>query len=140
MAVARILVVEDDNIVAMELRDRLEGFGYAIAGSASYGEEAVGKAGETRPDLVLMDIRLRGEMDGVAASSQIRSRYGIPVIYLTANADEDTLGRARATHPSGFVRKPFDEAELRTAIRRALCPRPAAGRPIPCLATGELRG
>ena len=136
----RILVVEDGSTGATELRGTLEGLGYAISGSASHGEEAIGRAEETRLDLVLMDIRLRGEMDGVAASSQIRSRYGIPVTYLTANADEDTLGRARATHPSGFVRKPFDEAELRTAIRRALCPRPAAGRPIPCLATGELRG
>lgn len=116
----QILVVEDDNIVVLELRHRLQNLGYDVVGLASYGEEAIEKAGEARPDLVLMDIRLRGHMDGITAAEEIRTRYGIPVVYLTAYTDNDTLRRAKVTEPYGYIIKPFQEAELLTAIEIAL--------------------
>jgi PAS domain S-box-containing protein len=120
MAKAQILVVEDDNIVVMELQDRLQSLGYAVVAVASCGEEAIRKAGETHPDLVLMDIRLKGEMDGVEAAEEIRDRFNIPVVYLTALADEGTLQRAKVAEPYGYIIKPFDERELRTSIVVAL--------------------
>jgi len=120
MSKTRILVVEDGSIVALELRERLQSLGYAVAGIVSYGEDAVRRAEEARPDLVLMDIRLKGEMDGIEAAEEIRARLGIPVIYLTAYADEDTLRRARVTEPYGYIIKPFQEAALHTAIEVAL--------------------
>jgi len=120
MAKAQILVVEDDNIVVRELRDRLQSLGYAVSAVASYGEEVIEKAAETRPDLVLMDIKLRGDMDGVEAAQEIRDRFDIPVVYLTAYADEDTLQRAKITEPYGYIIKPFEERELHTATEMAL--------------------
>jgi diguanylate cyclase (GGDEF)-like protein/PAS domain S-box-containing protein len=120
MAKAQILVVEDDNIVAMELRNRLQELGYTVAAVVAYGEEAIEKAGEKRPDAVLMDIRLRGAMDGIEAAEQIRSCFDIPVIYLTAYADENTLQRAKTTEPYGYVMKPFETRELYAVIEMAL--------------------
>jgi CheY-like chemotaxis protein len=120
MAKAQILVVEDDNIVVMELRDRLQSLGYAVSAVASYGGEAIATAGETHPDVVLMDIRLKGDMDGIEAAAEIRARFDIPVVYLTALADEGTLQRAKATEPYGYISKPFGERELHTAIETAL--------------------
>jgi len=120
MAKAQIMVVEDDNIVVMELRDRLQSLGYAVSGVASYGEEAVVKAGEMYPDLVLMDIRLKGNMDGIEAAEEIIARFDIPVVYLTALADKNTLQRAELTKHYGYIGKPFDERELRAAIETAL--------------------
>ncbi|HUL62357.1 MAG TPA: DUF835 domain-containing protein [Methanocella sp.] len=116
----RILVVEDEHIVAMDLMGRLKNLGYEVPGSASSGEEAIEKAGRLRPDLVLMDIYLNGEMDGVQAAGQIRARYDIPIIYLTAYADSNTLQRAKVTEPFGYVLKPFEERELLTTIEMAL--------------------
>ena len=120
MVGAQILVVEDDVIIVMELRDKLQSLGYAVAGVASYGEEAIAKAGETRPDLVLMDIKLKGEMDGVEAAEEIRERFDIPVICLTAYADENTLQRAKVTEPYGYIIKPFEKRELYSTIETAL--------------------
>jgi PAS domain S-box-containing protein len=117
---AKILVVEDNSIVVMELRERLQGLGYVVSGVASYGEEAIEKASETRPDLVLMDIRLRGTIDGVEAAEQIRHRFDIPVIYLTSYVDEDTLQQAKVTEPYGYILKPFEERELHSSIEVAL--------------------
>jgi CheY-like chemotaxis protein len=121
MAKAQILIVEDDNIVVMDLRDRLQSLGYAVSGVASYGEEAIEKTAEARPDLVLMDIRLKGAMDGIEAAEQIQDRFDMPVVYLTALTDKDTLKRAKVTEPYGYVIKPFGERELDTAIGTALC-------------------
>ena len=87
---------------------------------ASYGNEAVEKAAEMRPDLVLMDIRLKGAMNGVEAAQEIRARFDIPVVYLTALADENTLQRAKVTEPCGYISKPFGERELQAAIEIAL--------------------
>ena len=120
MASARILVVEDERIVAKDLQSQLEKLGYAVPGVASSGAEALQKAAETRPDLILMDIRLKGEMDGVETSQLVRDQFNIPVIYLTAYADENTLKRAKITEPFGYIVKPFEERELRTNIEIAL--------------------
>jgi PAS domain S-box-containing protein len=117
---ARIMIVEDESIVALDVRHRLERLGYAVPAIASSGEEAIAKATETRPDLVLMDIRLRGDMDGVEAAAQIRARFEIPIVYLTAFADEETLRRAKVTEPYGYVLKPFEERELHAIIEMAL--------------------
>ncbi len=120
MAKARILIVEDEGIVALDIRNTLVKLGYAVCAQATSGEAAIQKAGQTSPDLVLMDIRLRGEMDGLQAAEQIRSRFDIPVVYLTAHADEATVQRAKITQPFGYLLKPFEEGELHTAIEIAL--------------------
>jgi PAS domain S-box-containing protein len=117
---ARILIVEDEFIVARDLQERLRSLGYAVAGSTGDAAEAIRLAADVRPDLVLMDIRLRGDEDGVTAADEIQRRYDVPVIYLTAYADDDTLARARVTEPYGYILKPFEERELRTVIEIAL--------------------
>ncbi len=116
----RILVVEDEAIVAADLQDRLSQMGYATAGVVSSGEDALHKTMQSGADLVLMDIVLRGQVDGVAAAAQIREHLEIPVVFLTAHADEATFQRAKVTSPFGYVLKPFDDRELRTAIEIAL--------------------
>jgi len=120
MGKTRILVVEDEAIIAMTLRNRLLGLGYDVPPTVFTGQEALEKAAELRPDLVLMDIRLRGDMDGIAAADQVRARFDIPVIYLTAYADKETLARAKVTEPYGYILKPYQERELHTAIEIAL--------------------
>ncbi len=120
MAKTKILVVEDERIVALDIQGQLENLGYTIAAAVSSGEEAVRKAAELRPDLALMDIRLRGVMDGVETAEQLRQRFDVPVIYLTAHADDHTLDRAKVTEPFGYLLKPFEERELHSAIQMAL--------------------
>ena len=120
MAGARILVVEDERIVAEDIQDILKSLGHSVCGVASSGEEAIEKAGETRPDLVLMDIMLDGKMDGVEAAEQISAPLDIPVVYLTAYADDSTLERAKLTSPYGYVLKPFEERDVHSAIEMAL--------------------
>ena len=120
MAKAQILIVEDDNIVVMELRDRLQSLGYAVAAVTSYGEEAIAEAEKTHPDLVLMNIRLKGDIDGIEAAEEIRDRFDIPVVYLTALTDQDTLQRAKMTEPYGYIIKPFSERQLQATIKMAL--------------------
>lgn len=116
----QILVVEDEGIVARDIQHRLKHLGYLVLATASSGEEAVQCAAELRPDLVLMDIVLAGEMDGIQAAEEIRVRYDIPVIYLTAYADEITLQRAKITGPLGYILKPYTERELHAAIEAGL--------------------
>ncbi|OUL36218.1 hybrid sensor histidine kinase/response regulator [Nostoc sp. T09] len=120
MTNAKILVVEDEAIVAKDLRNRLTRFGYMVPGVASSGQDAINKALEFCPDLVLMDIRLKGEMDGVEAAQEIHKHLDIPIIYLTAYADDNTLERAKVTEPFGYLLKPFKERELQTNIEIAL--------------------
>jgi CheY-like chemotaxis protein len=124
MTRASLLIVEDDAIVAQDLKNRLTEMGYVIVAVSSTGEEAIEKARHHRPDVVLMDIRLGGEMDGITAAGQIGASYRLPVIYLTAFSDDETLARARETHPAGYVLKPFDPRNLYVAIEMALCNRP----------------
>ena len=116
----QILVVEDERLVAKHIENMVRGLGYDVAGVAATGEDAVRIALGTMPDLVLMDIMLRGDMDGIAASEQIWDKAAIPVVYLTAYADEATLERAKVTDPFGYLLKPFEERELFTAIEMAL--------------------
>ena len=120
MAAVKIMLVEDEVIVARDLQGRLEDLGYEVPAAVSSGEEAVGKAGETRPDVILMDIFLEGEMDGVEVAEQIRTRFDIPVIYLTAHSDEQTLERAKVTEPYGYILKPVEDRELYSAVEMAL--------------------
>jgi PAS domain S-box-containing protein len=117
---AVILIVEDEQIVAADIQRRLERMGYRVPASVPSGEEALRAVEETRPDLLLVDIVLEGPVDGIQLVTELRSRLSVPVIYLTAYTDEETVRRARATHPSGFVVKPFDERELHYTIEIAL--------------------
>ncbi len=121
MADAKILVVEDENIVAKDIENSLKSLGYAVSAVVSSGEEAVKSAEDTHPDLVLMDIVLKGEMDGVQAAEQIHDQFNIPVVYLTAYADEKTIQRATTTEPFGYIVKPFERRELQSSIKVALC-------------------
>jgi PAS domain S-box-containing protein len=116
MANARVMIVEDEIVVAMELEEKLRSMGYGITAIISSGEAAVERAEETMPDLVLMDIRLHGAVDGIEAAEAIVKRHDIPVIFLTAYADDATLQRAKQVHPFGYLIKPFSETELRTTI------------------------
>ena len=120
MANAQVLVVEDASIIAKDIQDILRRLGYAVPVVVSSGEKAIQKAAEMHPDLVLMDIMLKGDMDGVEAAQQIHDRFHIPVVYLTAYADEDTLQRAKIAEPFGYILKPFEERELHAAIEMAL--------------------
>ena len=120
MTAARILIVEDEAVVALDLRKRLTQLGYEVVETVGLVELAVQRAAQDRPDLILMDIRLRGEMDGIEAAEIIRRQLNLPVVYLTAHADEATVSRARVTEPFGYILKPFDERELRTIIEMAL--------------------
>ena len=115
-----ILVIEDEAIVSKDIQQSLKKLGYNIVGSASTGEKAVILALETKPDLVLMDIMLKGDMSGIDAAEQIRKKLSIPVIYLTAYADESTLEKAKVTEPYGYIIKPFKEVDLHTSIEMAL--------------------
>jgi PAS domain S-box-containing protein len=118
--VTRILVVEDEQVIAINLRESLESLGYSVPALAATGAAAIAKATELRPDLVLMDIRLKGDMDGIQAAEQIWQTLQIPVIYVTGHSDQSTLERAKATAPFGYILKPIGEKELYIAIETAL--------------------
>ena len=120
MSRASILIVEDNNIVMLELKERLEEMGYTVVETASSGHEAIKKAEIYQPDLIMMDIRLKGEMDGIEAAASIRKNFDITVVYLTAHTDDDTLQRAKLTEPYGYIIKPFEERELHSTIEMAL--------------------
>lgn len=120
MTQATILVVEDEGIVAQEIKSRLEKAGYSVCGVAHEGQRAVADAEKLNPDLVLMDIRLKGQMDGIEAAGLIRERFNIPVVYLTAYTDPATLERAKAMDPFGYVVKPFETRSLMVSIEIAL--------------------
>ena len=120
MPKARILIVEDEVIVREDLRDSLEGLGYEVVGVAVAGREAISKTQELRPDLVLMDVKLKDDMDGIEAAQSIRARYTLPVVFLTAFADERTIARAAAACPYGDLTKPFNERAIRATIEVAL--------------------
>jgi diguanylate cyclase (GGDEF)-like protein/PAS domain S-box-containing protein len=116
----RILIVEDEGLIARDVENMVKNAGYEVCDVASTGEEAIEKADKTQPDLILMDIILRGEMDGVEAAERIRDHHSIPVIYLTAHTDENTLERAKLTEPQGYTLKPVEQKELLTVIEMAL--------------------
>ena len=116
----QILIVEDEAIVALDIQQRLVAHGYAVVGTAATGARAIELAEQHRPDLVLMDIRLQGPMDGITAAEEIRNRFHRPVVFLTAFSEEATLQRAKLVEPFGYILKPFEDRELKTIIEIAL--------------------
>jgi two-component system, response regulator PdtaR len=117
---AKILVVEDEAIVAMDIKLRLSQLGYEVPRVVAMGEEAFQAAEELKPELVLMDISLKGHMPGTEAAQRIHSELDIPIVFLTAYADENTLEKAKASEPFGYITKPFEDSDLRVAIELAL--------------------
>ena len=115
-----ILIAEDEIIVARDIQMKLEKLGYTIIDIVSTGEAAITTAEKKQPNLVLMDIRLEGKLDGIEAAKIIRTKYSIPVIFITAYGDEDTFSRAKITEPFGFILKPFEIRELHSNIEIAL--------------------
>lgn len=120
MSSNKILIVEDESIIAEDLFDSLTSLGYQVTAIVYSGEEAIISVSKMRPDLVLMDVNLQGEIDGITAAEKIRARFQVPVIYLTAYADENTLRRVNSTKPFGYIVKPFEEKNLHTTIQIAL--------------------
>jgi PAS domain S-box-containing protein len=117
---SRIMVVEDEGVVALQIREALEGMGYDVPVVALSGEEALAKLLEVEPDLVLMDIQLKGGVSGIETARRLRRRLDVPVVYLTAFSDEVTLDQAQLTEPYGYVLKPFDEKSLHAIIQISL--------------------
>ncbi len=117
----KVLVVEDENIIGMEIMSRLEYLGFQVPAVVTTGELAIEKTAEYEPQLILMDIRLKGECDGIDAARRIKEKYQTPIIYLTAYADERTIQRAQTVSDNLiYLLKPFSEEELKTAVKKAL--------------------
>jgi len=116
----RALIVEDETLIAEELRERLCRLGFTVIAAVSSGEEAVEIATREQPDLVLMDIRLSGDKDGVQAAREIREQVNVPIVYLTAHSDRRTVERAKRTDHDGFILKPFLRKELQSTIEVVL--------------------
>src|SRR5215510_301398 len=125
---ARVMIVEDDRVVARDIRTQVSRMGHSVVGVTGSGEEAVTLAATEQPDLVLMDIRLEGEMDGIEAAQRIRSKNRIPVVFLTAYGNEEIMRRASLTEPFGYLLKPVKEPQMRTVIQMALYKRDAESR------------
>jgi CheY-like chemotaxis protein len=117
---SRIFVVEDEVIISADIEQSLTSLGYEVVGTAQSGVQALLEVEQSQPDLVLMDIKLARRLDGIQTTAAIRKRWSIPVIYLTSHSDEATLTRAKETAPHGYLLKPFNERDLRTAIEVAL--------------------
>ncbi|MGB9977663.1 response regulator [Methanobacterium sp.] len=115
-----ILIVEDESIVALDIQDKVERLGYDVLAVVSSGENAIEEVKKSQPDLILMDIVLKGKIDGIETAGQIREHFDIPIIYLTAHSDNQTLARAKITGPFGYLVKPFVDSELRSAIEDVL--------------------
>ncbi|MBU1343269.1 MAG: PAS domain S-box protein, partial [Proteobacteria bacterium] len=115
-----ILIVEDNVIVAQDIKTRVQKMGYQVTDCVTRGESAIDSVDKNPPNLILMDIKLKGQMSGIEASAIIRSRHDIPIIYLTAYADEETLDHAKLTEPFGYIIKPFDDKDLRSALTISL--------------------
>ena len=120
MSKPNILIVEDESIVAKDIQNSLKKLGYSVMGTTASGEEAIKLVEESQPDVVLMDIMLKGAMSGIDAAAKIKDMFDIPVIFLTAYADENTLNKAKVTQPHGYIIKPFKEVDLHTAIEVAM--------------------
>jgi CheY-like chemotaxis protein len=120
LKVATILVAEDEAIVAMDIKTRLERFGYQVKGVVASGQDAICQAEALRPDVVLMDIMLQGDVDGISAAKWISENLSIPVVFLTAYAETTMIKRAKEVCPYGYLLKPFDERQLQIGIEMAL--------------------
>ena len=115
-----VLIVEDETMIAMAIKRSLGKLAYKVTDIVKSGEEAIQRTRENRPDLVLMDIIIAGEMDGIETAERIRSEFYIPVVFLTAHADQNTLKRAKITEPFGYIVKPFRERDLQISVEMAL--------------------
>ncbi len=115
-----VLVIEDESIVSKDIQHSLKKLGYEVVGSAPSGEKAVELALELKPSVILMDIMLKGDMNGIEASAEIKKTLNVPIIFLTAYADENTLEKAKITEPYAYIIKPFKEIDLHTSIEMAL--------------------
>ena len=120
MPKTNVLVVEDESIVSKDIQHSLKKLGYNVVGAASTGERAFELAASEKPDIILMDIMLKGDINGIETASRVKEELQIPVIYLTAYADESTLEKAKVTEPYGYIIKPFKEVDLHTSIEMAL--------------------
>lgn len=120
MSKINVLVVEDESIVSKDIQYSLKKLGYNVIGAAATGEKAVELATELKPDIILMDIMLKGDITGIEASAEIKEKLQIPIIFLTAYADESTLAKAKVTEPYAYIIKPFKEIDLHTSIEMAL--------------------
>ena len=116
----RALIIEDEILIAEELRDRLSRLGFSVIAAVDSGEEGIAIATRERPDLVLMDIRLKGEIDGVQAAKEIRRHVDVPIVYLTAYSDRPTVERAKQTEHDGFLMKSFLRRELQSTLEVAM--------------------
>ena len=117
---SKIFIVEDQIILANDLKLQLEKLGYMVVGIAGNGKDAIKKIGKIKPDLILMDIEIKGDIDGIETAQKIRDLYNIPFIYLTACFDDEILERTSITQPYGYITKPYNEIGLKTAIKLAL--------------------
>jgi two-component system, response regulator PdtaR len=120
MTKPKVLIVEDDRIIAGVARWRLSKLGYDVCGSAATGAEALSYLPDLKPDIVLMDINLQGEIDGIETAGRIKKEFNIPVIFASSHTDEETVSRAKEVNPDGFVKKPFDDDNLRIALELGL--------------------
>jgi two-component system, response regulator PdtaR len=120
MANPKVLIVEDDKLIAHIEQWRLLKLGYDVCGSAGTGTEALNCVAKMRPDVVLIDISLKGEIDGIETALKIKKDFNIPIIFVSAHFDGATIDRAKAIHPEGFIKKPFDDNDLRIAIELGL--------------------
>lgn len=120
MSKTKILIVEDERIVAIDIKATLEDEGFEIVDIVISGEEAIKKALELKPDLILMDIFLKGQLNGIEATQQIKEKMDIPVIFLTAYEDKKTMDKAQETNPLGYIIKPFEEDFLVSFIKKVL--------------------
>lgn len=120
MAKTNVLVVEDESIVSKDIQHSLKKLGYNVVGAASTGERAFELAASEKPDIILMDIMLKGNINGIETAERVKRELNIPIIYLTAYADEATLAKAKVTEPYGYIIKPFKEVDLHTSIEMAL--------------------
>jgi DNA-binding response OmpR family regulator len=120
MATPKVMIVEDDNVILAIEKWRLSKLGFDVCGSAGTGEDAMECVGKMQPDIVLMDITLKGAMDGIETAGQIKKKFNIPVIFVSSHTDEEILSRARTVEPDGFIKKPFTDDDLRIAIELGL--------------------
>lgn len=120
MAKANVLVIEDEKIVSIDIQQSLKKLGYNVVGSADTGEKAIELALELKPDVILMDIMLKGDMTGIQAADAIKKEIDVPIVYLTAYTDEATLAKAKLTEPNGYIIKPFKDVDINTNIEMAI--------------------